>query len=261
MAKQILTSFPFNAALNEALKDRFSATWDKAAQSWAVSSKAKALEANTLISAVVAFEASRRCEEVRIERHHVLAARHPEAAIFAAHPLTGELWVSRIPAELKEELEEIGAELHAAELNRLADEAAAEASAKAQAAAAQAIQVAAVAPALEKAAAIVAKAAVVKMEADALTDSLTAGVIDYPAICRAQQKMARAAAKVGSAAKADYRAAKAEIERVYDALTVAGLRSAGISALINMNFNRPDRDRPLSVGREQIFSLTEREPA
>lgn len=98
MAKQILTSFPFNPVLTVALKGRFGVKWDKAAREWSVSSKAKALEANALIAEVVAFETARRREEVRIERHHVLAARHPEAAIFAAHPLTGELWVSRIPA-------------------------------------------------------------------------------------------------------------------------------------------------------------------
>ncbi len=120
MAKQLLASFPFNPVLTVALEGRFAAKWDKAAQNWAVSSKAKLAEANALIAAVVAFETSRRREEVRIERHHVLAARHPEAAIFAAHPLTGELWVGRIPTALKAELEEIRAELHAAEIKRLA---------------------------------------------------------------------------------------------------------------------------------------------
>ena len=120
MAKQLLATFPFNAVLNAALKDRFSATWSKADQAWSVSSKAKLAEANSLIAEVLAFEASRRREEVRIERHHVLADRHQEAAIFAAHPLTGELWVGRIPTALKAELEEIRAELHAAEIKRLA---------------------------------------------------------------------------------------------------------------------------------------------
>lgn len=122
MAKQLLASFPFNATLQAALKDRFSAAWSKADQSWAVSSKAKLAEANALIAEVLAFETARRREEVRIERQHILAERHPEAAIYAPHPLTGELWAGRIPAELKAELEEIRAELHAAELKRLAGE-------------------------------------------------------------------------------------------------------------------------------------------
>lgn len=120
MAKQILTSFPFNPVLTVALKGRFGVKWDKAAREWSVSSKAKALEANALIAEVVAFETARRREEVRIERQHILAERHPEAAIYAPHPLTGELWVGRIPTALKAELEEIRAELHAAEIKRLA---------------------------------------------------------------------------------------------------------------------------------------------
>jgi uncharacterized protein with von Willebrand factor type A (vWA) domain len=262
MAKYALNTFSFNKELNEALKTRFGAKWN--GSEWSVSSKAKLAEANALIAEVVAFENERAKEEERFQAPRVMHELHPESGIFAPHPLTGERWSRRLTSEEKEEWTKIKAgreaaakaDQMAAEAKQAAIKAAAEAAAEAE----QAASLAAVAPELKRAAQVVAEAVIVKAKAAVLTQDLAGGVINYAAILSAQQRMARAAREVGRQARLEYREAQKEIEAVWAALKAAGLRSDGINQLINMNFNRPDRDRPLSVTRAQIYKITKREP-
>ena len=261
MAKYALNTFSFNKALNEALKTRFGAKWDGSA--WRVPSKAKLAEANALIAEVISFENERAKEEERFQAPRVMHELYPEAGIFAPHPLTGERWSRRLTPAEKEEWTKIKAGREAAKADQMAAEAkqaAVKSAAEADAEAEQAASLAAVAPELKRATQIVAEALIVKAKAAALTQDLAGGVINYPAVLAAQQRMARAAREVGRQARLEYRQAQTEIEAVWAALKAAGLRSTGITQLINMNFNRPDRDRPLSVTKEQIYKITKREP-
>ena len=91
MAKQILNTFKFNPALNDALKTRFNAKWDKAAGAWTVSSAAKAAEANALIAQVAAFETNRMIQTGGgVELNSRFNETHPGFVEF--HPVTGATW-------------------------------------------------------------------------------------------------------------------------------------------------------------------------
>lgn len=95
MAKTFLDKFPFNASLNEALKEQFGAKFDGTNKLWFVSSKAKAEPANALIKRVVEFEANKR--EGVSKPGKVFSENHMD--YLQLHPLTGKEW-SYIRAEL-----------------------------------------------------------------------------------------------------------------------------------------------------------------
>ena len=79
MAKQILNTFKFNPALNDALKTRFNAKWDKAAG------------ANALIAQVGAFETNRMIQTGGgVELNSRFNETHPGFVEF--HPVTGATW-------------------------------------------------------------------------------------------------------------------------------------------------------------------------
>ena len=266
MAKQLLSSFRFNEAINDALKSRFGAKWDHTEKRWHVNGKEKAQAANALVESVQLFEKT-HYQHFVIERElYDFHIKNPHIHALVEHPLTKELWVARILSKevreqydlYKKSLKQEKAEAAAEEIKEEAAETAIHEASKAGREAKLALQIASVAPALEKAAAIVARAALLKAEAAALSENLTKGIIDIKRIVQLQAIMQRESKNIGAAARDQYKKAQNEIREVRSALASAGLYSRGISDLATMNFNRPDRDIPMLVSRDDILDVKEK---
>lgn len=90
-----------------------------------------------------------------------------------------------------------------------------------------------------------------KAEAKALIEK----ICDVGAIAAAHHTMMRECGNIGSQSRESYQDAQALLDKENDRLKKAGFVSKGLSELISMNFNRPDRDNPSSVSFTDILDI------
>lgn len=87
--------------------------------------------------------------------------------------------------------------------------------------------------------------------------ALIENACDVNAIFDAHMTMKANAEKVGTGPRESFKRAKKQLADQQAKLHAIGFRSVGISALLDANFNRPDRDNPRAVSRADIFNLVE----